>query len=555
MSGARRLRSSVFSLLALSCSSVGACVFLAPFPDVAPDPESEGRGGGPARGETCIPASTMPCYSGPPATAGVGICAGGVAICNDEGTAYGPCVGETVPAFESCVTDADEDCDGQGCVGTPLQGIALGGDGDQRGSALAVGVGTVAMLGSASGVINLGAGPTDELGRAADPDCFLASFAAEGQFRWGHRFADTAGRGVAVALSGDVVLVGGATGDVDFGGGPLTGRVNGEDVVIARFDASGRHLWSRRFGNGENQYATAVAVDAAGNSIITGGFWGRLDFREQVDDDDGDDDGDTRIESAGESDIFVAKLDPEGSIVWAKRFGDETHQQVGTGVAVDGRGDIVLVGWFGATVGFGGDSLHTEGETDLFVAKLSPVGDPLWSRSAETTNAARALGVAVDGADNIFTTGSFRSSIRLGDETHSNEGDKDVVLLKLDDNGVPLWSRSFGDTADQEGVGVAVGPAGDVVLTGFFLGNIDFGGDKLAANGAADGFLAKFTRDGAPLWSRPFGDAGEQGGTAIAADPLGATWATGYFTGGLAFGDRTLTSRGASDALLLLLSP
>lgn len=67
----------------------------------------------------CIPGSTASCYSGPPGTAGVGLCTTGTRTCNALGTAYGPCAGEVLPATESCSTPADDDCDG-----TPNDGCA-----------------------------------------------------------------------------------------------------------------------------------------------------------------------------------------------------------------------------------------------------------------------------------------------------------------------------------------------------------------------------------------------------------------------------------------------
>jgi hypothetical protein len=72
---------------------------------------------------------------------------------------------------------------------------------------------------------------------------------------------------------------------------------------------------------------------------------------------------------------------------------------------------------------------------------------------------------------------------------------------------------------------------------------------------AADGFIAKLDPGGAPLWSRAFGDSGEQGGAAIATTPLGEAWATGYFSGAADFGGGVVESRGANDAFLILLSP
>ena len=63
---------------------------------------------------SCVPGSTTPCYSGPPDTEGVGICSAGVKTCDSDGTSYGPCEGEVLPApEENCATPADDDCDGK----------------------------------------------------------------------------------------------------------------------------------------------------------------------------------------------------------------------------------------------------------------------------------------------------------------------------------------------------------------------------------------------------------------------------------------------------------
>ena len=539
----------VVAALVITGAAGVSCAFLSPFPDVAPDPSASGGAGGAGgagSSEGCVPLSTRACYSGAEGTEGVGVCVGGVATCDAEGTGFGPCVGEVVPGFESCGTEADEDCDGQGCAGAHVHSEAFGDASEQRGDAIAVSGDVIAVAGHASGSVDLGGGALGELGSAGKPDAFVASFTRRAALRWGKRFSDSVIRGVAVDAGGDVVLAGGASGTVDFGGGPLTGVGNGEDVVIARLDARGQHRWSLRVGNGANQFATACAVDAGGNSVVTGVFWGKLDF--------GSDQA-LKLESKGESDGFVVKLDATGQPVWAKRFGDPEHHQAGSGVAVDGHGNVLLSGWFKGHLNLGSPDLESTGETDMFVAKLSPAGDHLWGRVAHSSNAGKALGVAVDGAGNVVVTGSFRSSIKIGPMTYTSAGDKDIFVMRLDDNGTPVWSKSFGDSADQEGVGVAVDPAGNVLVTGSFLGRIDIGGRDLSASGAADGFIAKLDPGGAPLWARSFGDSSEQGSAAIAADTLGNVWATGYFAGSTDFGGGAIQSRGANDAFVLELTP
>jgi outer membrane protein assembly factor BamB len=292
----------------------------------------------------------------------------------------------------------------------------------------------------------------------------------------------------------------------------------------------------------------AVAVDALGNAVITGRFRGRLDFGDPYYD------SGYGLEAVGESDAFVAKFDVRGDLLWARQFGDEGYHQVGTGVAVDPQGNVVVAGWFTGRADFHGDDLNTHDKTQMFITKLDAEGNLLWTRTVESSNAARAHGVAVDGAGNIFAAGSFRSRVTIDGAEHTNKGDMDVVLLKLGDNGMLRWSTTFGDHRDQEASAVAVDQAGNVVVTGYFLGTIDLGRGPLTASGN-DGFLAKLDGDGEPIWSRPFGSSGDQRGAALAVDLLGAAWMTGYFSEGVDLGDGLIASRGASDAFLVQLGP
>ena len=559
MSRAPRPGKGVVAALALACSGLGACAFIAPFPDVAADPvlAGEAGGGGGAGGGSeaiCVALVEMDCYEGPQGTQGVGLCAGGVATCNDDGTDIGACVGQVLPTFESCATPEDENCDGRACTGDPVHSVALGGAGAQQGLGIATSADAVVVVGSASGSTDLGAGSSDELGALAEPDSFLVSFSRdasmrEGRFRFGRRFADSVARAVALAPGGDVVLAGSASGDVDFGGGVLEGSGRRADVVVARFDATGAHQFSRRFGDGASQHATAVAVDEAGNAYVTGEFSGTLDFGE------GRQGERFTLESQGKSDVFLVKLDAAGHVDWAKRFGG-AGEQAGTGVAVDGEGDIVVVGRFSGEIDFGGEKpLTTDAKTNLFVVKLDPSGDHVWSKAADATNTAEALGVAVDGAGNILVTGSFRNAVSLGESLLTSNGDKDILLIRLDENGVLQWCEDFGDDADQEGASVAVDLAGNILLTGSFLGSLDVGQEARSATGAADMFVVKLDPASNPIWSRSFGDSGEQQGAAVAVDLLGDSWVTGRFDGVLDFGASAATSRGAGDAFLVQIGP
>lgn len=193
------------------------------------------------------------------------------------------------------------------------------------------------------------AAPGDEDCNGEEPTC-------TGTHIWSKRFGDASaqsGDAVAIDAFGNIVVAGTLSGTVDFGGGPLT-STGSSDVFVAKLDATGNHAWSRRFGDPDLQLLQAVAIDGSGNIIIAGGFNGTIDF------------GGVALVSAGERDIFVAKLDPSGNHIWSKRFGAVGHQQA-HGVAVDDNANVVLSGVITGSVDFGGSALSSAGNSDVFI--------------------------------------------------------------------------------------------------------------------------------------------------------------------------------------------
>ena len=184
---------------------------------------------------------------------------------------------------------------------------------------------------------------------------------ATGNHLWSKRFGGTSfdfGTSVAVDSAGNVLVTGEFNGTADFGGGGLTSAGN-TDIFVAKYDAAGNHLWSKRFGGTNYDYGYSVAVDSAGKVLVTGYFSGTADF------------GGGGLTSAGQFDIFVAKYDAAANHLWSKRFG-EAGSDAGNSVAVDSGGNVLVTGSFEDTVDFGGGGLTSAGFADIFVAKFSP---------------------------------------------------------------------------------------------------------------------------------------------------------------------------------------
>jgi len=398
------------------------------------------------------------------------------------------------------------------------------GDVDQQfGHAIAVdSAGAVFVTGHYFGTMDFGTGV---LWAGGTSGAFLAKLDATGEAEWARSFgtSSTLGHDVAVSGSGDVVLTGTFSGSVDFGGAVLDGDY--ESFFVAKLDSAGNHLWSLTPGDEVEPFAHAVAIEDNGNVVIGGSLRGTLNF------------GGGPLDSVSNYDVFVAKLDAFGSHLWSKRFGDDDKSQFLYQLAVDGSGNVLVLGSFAGTLDLGGVPLQAGASGfDTFLAKLDDAGNHLWSRRLD---GGPTYHLAVDASGAVILAGTFVDPVDFGGGPLSSAGGSDIFVARLDPSGGHVWSERFGDSKAQGVTNVTIAAQGRLVLVGSFGGTLDFGGGALAAleQDSKSMFLAKLDGDGDALWSRAFAanlPAGSLSGLATGAD--GSVLTTGDFYGTVDFG-------------------
>jgi hypothetical protein len=265
--------------------------------------------------------------------------------------------------------------------------------------------------------------------------------------------------------------------------------------------------------------------------------------------------GTITLTSQGQEDIFVAKLDPYGSWLWVQRAGGNDDNDLGLSIAVDSDGNSYVTGGFVGSANFGGLTLLACGEQDIFVAKLDTSGNWLWAVQAGGINDDRGDGIALDSAGCVIVTGGFMGSANFGLCALSSAGGTDIFVAKLDGTGNWFWAVRAGSADPSYSNCIALDGSDNAYLTGFFCNSIAFGNYTLTSSGQYDVFAAKLDPTGNWLWAVRAGGSNEDNGYGIAVDSTGNAYLTGYFYGMAYFGPYTLSASGDTSIFAAKLDP
>lgn len=317
----------------------------------------------------------------------------------------------------------------------------------------------------------------------------------------------------AIAVDGSgVATVTGHTHSSDFPttAGAHSRQRNGHgDAFVSRFDPRGALLFSTFFGGAAaEEWGRAVAVDAAGNTVIAGPTTAP-DLPTTPGAFDRSFDGGTGTYWADDS--FVASFDVRGALRFSSYLGSPGDDVV-HGVVLDPTGAITVVGetnsaLFPTTQG-AFDTTHNGG-FDAFVLRLDPTASRLlWSTFLGSRGEDRGNGIASTGDGGVLVTGFAGSGdfpVTDGALDQSYNGNVDAFVSRLDARGARLVHSTFvGGTSYDVGFGVAVAATGDVLVTGLTYAG-DFPATRGAYVGAGDGFVV--ATDLLPAGTRRFGAA------------------------------------------------
>lgn len=531
---------------------------------------------------------TETCFSAAATLKATGTCQEGTRTCEPTPTAsyWGPCIDEVIPQPERCDTPTvDEDCNGvrPACGETWSFALATAATNQAARSVAVDSLDNVYVAGDfgsyveqagapppgglPNGKIDLGGGILVADGAVAGifkDDVFLAKYDKSGNHIWSKRFGDTSNQTatqVIVDADDNVILLGRAFGTIDFGNGDILDGVGTDDIFVAKFGADGTVIWSIILGGVDPDRAERLAVDSDGDIWMAGTFTGSVDF------------GKGPFQTTGVRDGIVLEIDGESAAVrTAIPFGGGTTDAMSNksgdnyGFGVDVYTDtstgtprdfIYVTGYFSSTMRIGaGQQLTSAGGTDVFVAKLDAAGNHVWSQGIGSPLDDVAHDLVVDKADgSVVFTGFFQDRIDFGGGEITSAGSNDIFLAKLDADGGHLFSKGYGDAADQRDFGsfkantwtaLDIDADGNIFLGGPLVGSANFGASPIVSpNGKMDAFVAKLDAAGNHIYSTRYGDDGTQIALDLAVASSGHVLLVGrFYSSTIAFEPATGTIRG-----------
>ncbi|MDC0056500.1 VCBS repeat-containing protein, partial [Deltaproteobacteria bacterium] len=277
------------------------------------------------------------------------------------------------------------------------------------------------------------------------------------------------------------------------------------------------------------------------NIYVTGSFSGSLPFVA------------TTQTASGTTDVFVAKYSSSGGQLSFYSAGGTGSQSVGYSISVSSNGDVHVCGKFTGTSTFGSNSVSSNGGFDMFKATLSSSGS--WSSilSAGGTGDDDAHVISVDSSGNSYITGSFENSFTLVGTTFTSNGNKDIFVAKLNNSNSWVWMTTAGGSGDDKGTGIDFDSNGNAFVTGVMSGSVTIAGTTLTSNGLSDAFIGQISSSGSWVWVNNGGSSSTDKMYDISVDSNGFGYAGGYIAGDAEIGIQNLTC--SSTCAIMIKTP
>jgi hypothetical protein len=267
------------------------------------------------------------------------------------------------------------------------------------------------------------------------------------------------------------------------------------DIFTVKYGTSGNIIWVKSAGGLKDDNGPYIDVDTFGNVYVTGSFNSSSMTI-----------GAFTINNSNNSgnngyDIFIAKYDAMGNVLWAKDAGGIGSADYANSIATDPSGNAYITGTyytpsitFGTITLYNTDTSSTSTNIESFIVKYNQQGDVVWANGIGSNSWDYGYGICTDVSGNIYVTGTYSTPITFGSTTLQNAipGLFNAFVAKYNASGNVIWAKAVDGGASDYSYGIDADVAGNVFITGVTnTAPLILGTDTLVYGTNWDMFLAK----------------------------------------------------------------
>jgi hypothetical protein len=261
---------------------------------------------------------------------------------------------------------------------------------------------------------------------------FAAKYHADGELVWvkvATGKASGSAHGVVVDGRDNIYIGGLSAGLGTFGAQPLSSP-KGTSALVAKLDRDGQVLWLTQHPGEPSCLFHEIACDAQGRVWASGMFKGKAVVGPHA----------YATTGAKDSDALLCHYDAAGKLLWS-RAGQGPGVDYGLGVATDGKGNAYLTGEFSEGFSLGGKSLRSRGSTDVYAAKFDTEGALVWLKQSGGNGSDNAYVDVMDGRGGLLVAGAYAGTQQLDHLALTSKGSGDAYVARLDLEGSPADKR------------------------------------------------------------------------------------------------------------------
>lgn len=300
--------------------------------------------------------------------------------------------------------------------------------------------------------------------------------------------------------------------------------------------------WATQIGSVEDIYSNEIITDKHLNTYITGAFRGYENF------------GGVVLESNGTADIFIAKYDKDGQLLWANRAGGGTNwYEAGQSICIDKKGNCYLSGYFKGRGKFNNKTIQSYDDSyDAFICKYSESGDILWVNKIGGDLDEGGSQIELDSEGNVVFAGVFSSDkVWLDNHVYIDGIKRDALIMaKYNDQGKLIWHKKLYESSGVKSFCFDLDIHDNIYAAGSFWLYAYFENDTIKSEIYIDKFISKFNKEGNRHWLKQIGGSISIICSSIYLDHIGNIYTSGHFHDTIYFDDKSLVSKGESDIYL-----